>query len=64
MDLELYRWLASRSSNGLGAGVRLALHGHFLGNGPRALLPVFLMSTLGASATFLGVIEGIAEGAG
>jgi MFS family permease len=29
-----------------------------------ALLPVFLVSTLGASATVLGVIEGIAEGVG
>jgi len=29
-----------------------------------ALLPVFLVSTLGASATFVGVIEGIAEGVG
>lgn len=29
-----------------------------------ALLPVFLISTLGASATVLGAIEGIAEGAG
>src|SRR3954469_2233568 len=28
-----------------------------------ALLPVFLVSTLGASAIFVGVIEGIGEGA-
>ena len=32
-----------------------------LASDPRGLLPVFLVVTLGASATALGVIEGIAE---
>ncbi len=44
----------------MGARAHLAVDGHLLRADP-GLLPVFLVVTLGASATALGVVEGIAE---
>ena len=51
-------WL-NRGVGGIGAASFLADVGHEI---PTALLPSFLTSTLGASASALGLIEGISDG--
>ena len=44
----------------LGAGLGLDADGHLLGDDPR-LLPIYLVTVLGASTLTVGIIEGIAE---
>ena len=53
------RWL-TRGVVGIGLASLLADAGHEI---PTALLPAFLVSTLGAPAAALGLIEGLADGA-
>lgn len=56
--VERERWL-TRGVAGIGGASLLADLGHEV---PTALLPSFLVSTLGAPAAALGLIEGIADG--
>src|SRR4029077_2021987 len=51
-------WLAA-SARGIGTASLLADLGHEV---PTALLPSLLTSTLGASASALGIIEGVSDG--
>jgi MFS family permease len=58
VELQSERWL-TRGVVGVGSASLLADIGHEI---PTALLPSFLSSTLGAPASALGLIEGIADG--